>query len=68
MSTLEWIAKVLVLVGALNWGLIGVANLDLVKSIFGGQTQYEPTQGSRLVYTLVGLAAIYLLLFGNITG
>ncbi len=44
---------VLVLVGALNWGLVGLFNFDLVAAIFG-----EMSSLSRLVYTLVGLCAV----------
>ena len=48
------IALVLVIVGALNWGLIGFFKFDLVAFLFGGQT----TLLSRLVYALVGLAGL----------
>lgn len=44
---------VLVLIGALNWGLVGLFNFNLVAAIFG-----EMTALSRLVYVLVGLSAI----------
>jgi hypothetical protein len=48
-------ALVLVIIGALNWGLISLFQFDLVASIFGGQTAIF----SRLVYGLVGLAGLY---------
>lgn len=51
------LARVLVLVGALNWGLIGLFQFDLVAALFGGQT--APL--ARLVYTLVGIAAVVML-------
>jgi uncharacterized membrane protein YuzA (DUF378 family) len=35
MSTINWIAKILVVVGALNWGLVGFFNFDLVSALFG---------------------------------
>lgn len=54
MTTLHWGALVLVIIGAVNWGLIGLFQFDLVAALFGGQA--APL--SRLVYTLVGLAAI----------
>lgn len=59
MKALGWkvidvIAHVLVLVGALNWGLIGFLQFNLVTALFG-----EMTVLSRIVYALVGLAAIY---------
>jgi uncharacterized membrane protein YuzA (DUF378 family) len=55
LCTLDWIALILVIVGGLNWGLVGIFKLDLVAAIFG-----EMGAISRIVYTLVGLSAIYL--------
>ena len=58
MKKLDLIAAVLVLIGGLNWGLVAVAKFDLVAWIFGldfGQTN----AASRIVYGLVGLAAVY---------
>lgn len=55
-KTAEWIALILVVVGALNWGLVGLAQFDLVATLFGGQS--APV--SRIVYGLVGLAGIAL--------
>jgi len=52
MNTLHWLALVLVIIGALNWGLVGLFQLDLVAALFGGQG--SPL--SRVVYTLVGLS------------
>lgn len=48
-------ALVLVIIGALNWGSIGIFGFDLVAYLFGGQM----TAISRIVYTLVGLAGIW---------
>ena len=48
------IALVLLIIGGLNWGLVGVFNFDLVKTIFGDMSLI-----ARVVYTLVGLSAIY---------
>lgn len=56
-KTLEWVALILVVVGALNWGLVGLAKFDLVAALFGGET--APL--ARVVYGLVGLAGIALL-------
>ena len=56
-KSLEWLALVLVVVGAVNWGLVGLAQFDLVAFLFGGQA--APL--SRVVYGLVGLAGIALL-------
>lgn len=55
MSTLGWIAWVLVVVGALNWGLVGAFNFNLVTAIFGlGMI-------TQWAYILVGVAALYFL-------
>ncbi|MEK4521064.1 DUF378 domain-containing protein [Psychrobacillus sp. FSL W7-1457] len=54
MSVLSRIALALVIIGALNWGLIGFFEFDLVASIFGGQT----SAFARVVYALVGLSGI----------
>jgi uncharacterized protein len=58
MKKLDLIATLLVLVGALNWGLVALAEFDLVAWIFGedfGQT----SAASRIVYGLVGVAGVY---------
>jgi uncharacterized membrane protein YuzA (DUF378 family) len=47
----------LTIIGALNWGLVGLLNFDLVAAIFGKKSFI-----SRLVYTLVGLAGVYLII------
>jgi uncharacterized membrane protein YuzA (DUF378 family) len=54
MSTIQRIALILTIIGAINWGLIGFFQFDLVASIFGGQ---ESTL-SRIIYGLVGLAGL----------
>ncbi|MBO0994886.1 DUF378 domain-containing protein [Bacillus sp. SD088] len=54
MTTLKRIALALVIIGAINWGLIGLFQFDLVAAIFGGQAAGL----SRIVYTLVGLAGL----------
>lgn len=55
LNGLDWLALVLVIVGALNWGLVGIFEFDLVATIFGDMSGL-----SRVVYALVGLAAVYL--------
>jgi hypothetical protein len=58
VKKLDLLAATLVLIGGLNWGLVAVAKFDLVAWIFGmdfGQTNVA----SRIVYGLVGLAAVY---------
>ena len=54
-SAPDWIAMILLIVGGINWGLVGLAQFDLVAAIFGGQDALL----SRIVYILVGLAALY---------
>lgn len=56
MRTIHWIALILVVVGAVNWGLVGLFQFDLVATLFGGQA--APV--SRVVYALVGLAGIVI--------
>ena len=58
MKTLNIIALTLVIIGALNWGLIGIMNFNLVDSIFGIASIW-----SRTIYVLVGLAGLYCLSF-----
>ena len=57
MSAMEWIAYVLVVIGGLNWGLVGFFNYNLVDSITGGAGS---TIG-RVIYGLVGLAALWMI-------
>jgi hypothetical protein len=56
MKSFYTLCLVLVIVGGLNWGLVGFLNFDLVAAIFGNMSFL-----SRLVYDLVGLSAVYLL-------
>ncbi|MFC3418749.1 DUF378 domain-containing protein [Salinicoccus hispanicus] len=64
MKALDILALVLLIVGGLNWLLVGLFEFDLVASIFGGQDEIL----SKVVYILVGLAALYCLkFFGMIT-
>jgi uncharacterized membrane protein YuzA (DUF378 family) len=59
MKKLDLLAATLVLVGGLNWGLVAIARFDLVAWIFGGMDFGQTNVGSRIVYGLVGLAALY---------
>ena len=59
MRKLDLLAATLVLVGGLNWGLVGIAKFDLVAWICGGMEFGETNAVSRIVYSLVGLAAVY---------
>lgn len=54
MTAVDWIAMTLLIVGGINWGLVGLLNFNLVAAIFG-----EMTAITRVVYTLVGLSALY---------
>lgn len=59
MKALDVIAAVLLVVGGLNWGLVGLFNFDLVAFILGGMAYGETNVLSRVVYALVGVAAVY---------
>lgn len=54
MKTMDITMAVLLVVGGINWGLVGLMNLDLVSSIFGDMSLI-----ARLVYVAVGLGALY---------
>jgi len=58
MKTLDIIALLLVIIGAVNWGLIGFFQFDLVAALFGTMSSF-----SRIVYSLVGIAGLYSLSF-----
>ncbi len=53
------LALTLVIIGALNWLLVGLFEWDLVTAIFGGEVIRESSGLSRIIYSLVGLAGIY---------
>ena len=55
-DNLYWIAFILVIVGGLNWALVGLFNLDLIAAIFGSMSLI-----SRIVYVLMGIGALYML-------
>lgn len=55
------IVIVLAIIGALNWGLIGFFNWNLVDAIFGGGSTEQTSTASRVVYALVGLAGLIAL-------
>lgn len=55
MKSLDVLAKVLLIVGGLNWGLWGLFQFDLVAALFGGNSAGI----SRIIYSLVGIAAVY---------
>ena len=63
---LDRLALIVLIIGGINWGAVGIFQFDIVASIFGGQSAI----GSRIVYTLVTLCAIWCvsLLFKNDDG
>ena len=56
-GTISWVVGILLVVGGLNWGLLGLFNLDVVATVFGGTAAL----GSKAVYVLIGVAALYKL-------
>ena len=61
MNIVYDICLILVLVGSINWGLVALFKFDLVADIFAGGTQFGNINGlSRVIYGLVGLAALYV--------
>ncbi|MEG0012691.1 MAG: DUF378 domain-containing protein [Cellulosilyticaceae bacterium] len=63
-KTFDYIALALIVIGAINWGLIGFFQFDLVAALFGGMTSWI----SRVIYAIIGIAGIYsLTLFGRIS-
>lgn len=63
-KTLDYIALALIIIGAINWGLIGFFQFDLVAALFGSMASLI----SRIIYALIGLAGLYCLtLFGKVS-
>ncbi len=58
MKVIDYIALVLVIIGAINWGLIGLFSFDLVATLFGSMSVI-----SRIVYTLVGISGLWCIRF-----
>ena len=56
LTTFDYIAIVLLVIGGLNWGLVGVFGFDLVAAIFGYMSAF-----SRVIYSIVGLCGVYVL-------
>ena len=55
LNIVDWIAIIILIVGGLNWGLVGLFDFDLVAAIFGRMSVL-----SRLIYILVGISAVYV--------
>ncbi len=58
MHVIKWIAWVLVVIGGLNWGLFGLFGFDVVATLFGTGSMV-----SSIVYSIIGLAAVVLIVF-----
>lgn len=56
LTTLDWIALVLLIIGGINWGIIGFFGYDIISAIFG-----VATGAARVLYALVGLSALYMI-------
>lgn len=62
MKGLDYTVLTIAIIGAINWGLIGIFNFDLVAVLFGSMTWV-----TRIIYTVVGICGLYLIsLFGRI--
>jgi len=57
-NTVNWIALILVIVGGLNWGLVGLMNFNLVTALFGSWPLLV-----TLIYDLVGLSALWMIYY-----
>ena len=59
LKWINWVARILLVVGGLNWGLVGFFQIDLVATFLGGgdATMLVP----RVVYSLVGLSAVWMI-------
>ena len=55
LNTIGWVSLILVLIGAINWGLVGILQFNLVSALFG-----EMSGLSRIIYAPVGIAAVYM--------
>lgn len=54
LNALDWIAMIILIIGGLNWGLVGLFSFDLIAAIFGSMSVI-----SRIIYVVVGLSALY---------
>lgn len=58
LDALDWTAITLTIIGALNWGLVGLFKFNLVDNLFGS---YNTSIVSRVIYALVGISGLYLI-------
>lgn len=66
MKTIDVIALIILILGGLNWGIVGIARYDVIAEIFGRSFGHT-TAITRLIYIIIGLAALYVIWF-RITG
>lgn len=59
MKILTSIASILIILGAINWGLVGLFNLDLIETLFKSRDSLI----ARIIYSLIGLAGLYTILY-----
>jgi len=59
-TTIDWIALILVIIGGINWGLIGFFDYNLVAGLFGMMSTM-----SRIIYSLVGLSALWTIYYAT---
>lgn len=57
MQKIELVALILLVIGGLNWGLVGLLNFDLVATVFGQMSLL-----ARIVYAVVGISAVYVVI------
>jgi uncharacterized membrane protein YuzA (DUF378 family) len=60
LNALDWVAMALITIGGLNWGLMGLFDIDFVASIFGQMSAL-----TRVIYTLIGVSALYSIYSGS---
>ncbi len=58
LNPMDWVALILTIIGAINWGLVGAFGFNLVHAIFGGVPALE-----SIIYILVGLAGLWLIYY-----
>jgi uncharacterized protein len=58
LDALDWTAITLTIIGALNWGIVGLFKFNLVDTLFGS---YNTSLVSRVIYALVGISGLYLI-------
>lgn len=56
-STLDWIFLILIVIGGINWGLVGLLGFDVIAALFGNMSG-----AARTIYAIVGIASLYLII------